>query len=244
MRVYLVLSIGKYMRLVIILLFLATNLSAQNIFRVVGKSKNLINISRTTVVSKDIQSVAEAVLKDRSAEIIMQAVKKEIVLQSVIEQPFCLPEEVPGGYNYLRTVSKEMRCEGVWKKVVDSDSYNGAHHIINKSVLEVIYKDLEIRARQAGNMIDFTFDEFQSNAPAVFHPFHNSSKYKHIFHNRERQLRLYYSEGVFGCMEDYFKQINQVNALEGLQLYDREFMRTTLLESSLWAQHYGLFWKM
>ena len=181
MRVYLVLSIGKYMLLVIILLFLATNLSAQNIFRVVGKSKNLINISRTTVVSKDIQSVAEAVLKDRSAEIIMQAVKKEIVLQSVIEQPFCLPEEVPGGYNYLRTVSKEMRCEGVWKKVVDSDSYNGAHHIINKSVLEVIYKDLEIRARQAGNMIDFTFDEFQSNAPAVFHPFHNSSKYKHIF---------------------------------------------------------------
>lgn len=232
------------MRLAIVLLFLATNLYSQNLFRVVGKGKNFINISRTTVVSKDIQSVAEAVLRDRSSEIIMQSVKKAIVLQAVIEQPFCLPEEVPGGYNYLRTVSKEMRCEGAWKDVVDSDSYNGAHHIINKSVLEVIYKDLEIRARQSGTTLDFTFDEFQSNAPAVFHPLHNASKYKHIFHNRERQLRLYYSEGVFGCVEDYFKQINQVNMLEGLQLYDREFMRTTLLETSLWAHHYGLSWKM
>ena len=232
------------MRLAIILLFLATNVYSQNLFKAAGKGKNFINISRTTVVRSDMKSLAEAVLRDRSSNIIEQVVKQELILQTIIEQPFCSPEEVPGGYNYLRTVSKEMRAENFWKDIVDSDSYNGAHHIINKSVLEVIYKDLEIRARQANTKLDFTFDEFQSNAPAVFHPFHNVTKYKHIFHNRERQLRLYYSEGVFGCVEDYFKQINEVNALKGLRLYDQEFKRTTLLETMLWARRYGLTWKV
>ena len=61
------------MRLAIILLFLATNIYSQNLFRVIGKGKNLMNISRTTVVSKDLQSVAETVLKDRSSEVVVQA---------------------------------------------------------------------------------------------------------------------------------------------------------------------------
>lgn len=233
-----------YRLTVILLLVLSNNCYCQNVFRIIGKSPKHIRVSRSTVVSRKASKLAERVIYNRSNEILLAMVKNQVVLSAEIEQPICRPEEVAGGYNYLKVVSRELRCENGWENIASSSEYNGAHHIINKSVLELIYINAKLRARQYGGTISYTLEELQSNAPAVFHPYHNHPSYRKVFHNMDRQLKLYYSQGVSGIIEDFFSQINEINEQEGLPLYDEEFIRTTLLEAALWAKNYGLFWKM
>lgn len=174
----------------------------------------------------------------------MEKVKKQVILQTVINQPICKPEEVAGGYNYLRIAKSGMQNEEEWEEVACSSLYNGAHHIINKSVLEVIHTDLRFRARSHGKVLPFNLADVQNNAPAISHIYHNHPKYRHFFHDRDRQLRLYYSEGVFGVLNDFLKRVDEINCAEGLPLYSDDFKRTTLLEAELWAKHYGLKWKI
>ena len=231
------------MRLAIILLFLACNCFSQNIFRVIYKTPKSVLISRSTIVEARDLRLAEKVLYNRSETVLSAKIKNQVVLQSSIVQPITAPELVPGGYNYLKTVRRELKTDG-WRQVAAHDSYNGIHHIISKSVLEDIYKDLKRRAYIYGEELDFTFDEFQNNSPAVFHPYHNVPEYGYIFHNLEKQRELYYTQGIKACILNFFEAINEVNLKEGLTLYNEEFINTTILEASLWAKRYGLYWKM
>ncbi len=232
------------MRLLFLLLFVSVNCFAQNVYQVISKTPQIIKIERTVVVLPKTVKIAENALFNRSSEILTQKVKNQVILQTVIKQPVCRPEEVAGGYNYLRIANREMHQGEEWKYVSCSNLYNGAHHIINKSVLEVIYTDLKFRAKARGEELPFTLADVQSNAPAMFHIYHNHPKYRNFFHDRDRQLRLYYSEGVSGVLDDFLKRVEEVNRIEGLPFYSDEFKQTTLLEAELWAKHYGLKWKM
>lgn len=231
------------MRLTILLLFVSVNCFAQNIYQVITKTPEIIKVGRTVVVSPSTVPIAKNALFNRSEEILTEKVKKQVILQTVINQPICKPEEVAGGYNYLRIANREMHNEEGWEDVACSSLYNGAHHIINKSVLEVIYTDLRFRARTRGETLPFNLADVQSNAPAMFHIYHNHPKYRNFFHDRDRQLRLYYSKGVFGILDDFLRRVDEVNAKEGLPPYSEKFKQTTLLEAELWAKHYGLKWR-
>ena len=230
------------MRLTIILLFLPLFSFSQNIYQVVTRTPKIINIGRTVIVKPKVVATAERAILARSTGLLRTNIEKQVMLQSVIKQPVCYPEEVAGGYNYLRLMNREMHSEEGWEYVACSNLYNGAHHIINKSALEIIYFD--IKKHQAGtNGLDFNLTELQANAPAVFHVYHNSTRYRHFFHDRERQIRIYYKKGVSGVLDDFFKQVEKINEKEGLPSYSEEFKKTTFLEAELWARHYGLLWK-
>ncbi len=231
------------MRLAILLIFVSVNCFAQNIYQVITKTPQVIQVGRTAIVSQSTVPIARTALFNRSSEILTEKVKKQVILQTTINQPICKPEEVAGGYNYLRLANREMHNEDGWEDVACSSLYNGAHHIINKSVLEVIFTDLRFRARAHGEVLPFNLADVQSNAPAVFHIYHNHPKYRHFFHDRDRQLRLYYSKGVFGILDDFLKRVNEVNKAAGLPPYSEDFKKTTLLEAELWAKHYGLKWR-
>ena len=231
------------MRLALLLLVVSINCFAQNVYQVINKTPQMIKIGRTVIVYPKAVKIAEKTLLNRSSEILTEKVKNQVILQTVINQPICAPEEVAGGYNYLRIANREMHHSEGWEDVSCSSLYNGAHHIINKSVLEVIYTDLRFRARTRDEVLPFNLPDLQNNAPAMFHIYHNHPKYRNFFHDRDRQLRLYYSKGVSGILDDFLKRVEEVNRIEGLPPYSEDFKQTTLLEAELWAKHYGLKWK-
>lgn len=232
------------MRLVVFLVFVTVNCYSQNIYQVINKTPKIVSIARTTVVEPTTLKIARNALYNRSNEVLEERVKKQIALMAVIEQPICKPEEIAGGYNYLRAANRSMKKEEGGKYISCSNLYNGAHHIINKSAIEVIYTDLRYRAKERHTYLPYQLMEIQGNAPAVFHVYHNHPKYKHFFHDRDRQLRLYYSSGVYGILEDFFQRVDELNKAEGLPLYSNSFRKTTFLEAELWARHYGFKWKM
>ena len=231
------------MRLAILLFFVSVNCFAQNIYQVISKTPQALKIGRTVIVSPPTVNIAERALSAQSTKILTEKINKQVILQTVINQPICKPEEVAGGYNYLRVANKEMHNAEGWEEVACSSMYNGAHHIINKSVLEVIFTDLRFRARTHGKVLPFNLADVQNNAPAMFHIYHNHPRYRHFFHDRDRQLMLYYSKGIFGVLDDFLARVDEMNKAEGLPLYSDDFKRTTLLEGELWAKHYGLKWR-
>lgn len=233
----------RIINLILLILFPSIAFS-QNIYRVTKATHNAILINRTTVVSPELSMWARWAISDKSNRILTSKVKKQIVLQSTIKQGVCFPTDVSGGYNYLKLVSREMKgCDG-WENISKTKGYNGAHHIINKSVIEVICADIKVNARLRGEEIDLNIDEVKNNAPAIFHPYHNRRGYEDVFHNFGEQIKLYYSVGVRGIIEDFFIRVNELNRAEGLPEYSEEFIEHTLKEAALWAKHYGLRWSL
>ncbi len=163
------------------------------------------------------------------------------------------PENLHGGYNYLRTLAKQARELGtiepcyaqIWKKIADSRTYNGAHHIVNKSTLKEIHKDMKQKAEERGLPFPISLTEMQNNAPAVFHRLHGTPEYKHIFHNNERQVGLYYTGGMKMVIEDFFYQLKEL----GFRQHSRELQippavqEATLAEAELWCKMFHLRWE-
>jgi hypothetical protein len=231
------------MRIIILLIFLPLSAYPQNTYQIIKRGTKSISIGRTVVVTPNAVSTAERAILARSEDYLRQRVERQVLLSSVMNQPVCYPEEVAGGYNYLRLVNRELRKEQGWEYVSCPNLYNGAHHIINKSALEFIYLEMK-RHQKKKKDLGFPLSDLQSNAPAVFHFYHNSPRYRHFFHDRDRQIRIYYKKGVYGVLDDFFKSVEKINQKEGLPSYSEEFKKVTFLEAELWARTYGLSWKM
>lgn len=224
--------------LFVVFIFLFTNSFSQNTYTLVRASKALegIVINRATITyPKHLNSAYNAILTQTNS-IDVSRIQEQIILQTQIQQSRCHPMEVVGGYNYLRTVSKGMAgCEG-WGRIRQGGGYNGAHHIISKSTLDVIFK-------QRKEKTYLNYSDFQRNAPAIFHPFHNNKNFEHLFHDSPRQLELYNKGGVSYILSDFFFNINEINRRYGLPEYAPELINRSFIEAKFWADTYGLRWK-
>ena len=227
-------------RLICLFILFSPNLFAQSYYTLVSASKtarNAIFINRGILTyPKHINAAYNAILT-QSNVIDVSRLEKQILLQTQIQQPRCHPMEVVGGYNYLRTVSRGMTgCEG-WGRIRQGGGYNGAHHIISKSTLEVLYK------QKKENNTYLNYSDFQRNAPAIYHPFHNNKQFEAVFHDAARQLELYNKGGVSYVLSDFFVTINEINRRYGLPEYTPEMINRSLLEAKFWSDSYGLRWK-
>lgn len=142
-------------------------------------------------------------------------------------QGVTIPSEVVGPNMYLRGIGNRFRKEEGWKDLWRSDGYNGAHHIVTRSVIQNIAGKRQL---------------IVSNAPSVFHPLHNRPEYADVFHNHKRQLELYEKCGIKCVIEDFFERIEKVNNSENMLKYSEQSKKKIMLEAQLWAKHWGLKW--
>ena len=164
------------------------------------------------------------------------------------------PENIYGGYNYLRTMTKlsykspdniENIYQNAWQKINLTRGYNGAHHIVNKSTLEQIHQNMKAKARARGEVFTINLSEMQNNAPALFHRLHGNPEFTSVFHNKERQLQIYYTSGIKAVIDDFFEQVNLI-AWESEGLIPRvpqKVMEGTYLEAELWCKMFNLRWE-
>lgn len=200
---------------VIFLLFLSQNLYSQNIFRFIGKGSAL-EIRRTITTNSININLARKILAAQGIRNIQ--VISPVSIQAVYTPGIVTPAIVIGPNSYLKGISKAFRGDEAWKRINLATSYNGAHHIVTKFVI-----------KQIGGS-----DEAIKNGPSVFHPLHNKPEYIDLFHNHQRQLELYKSDGIKGIVQDFF------NRIDG---FTEEEVNIMLLEAELWAKHWGFKWQ-
>ncbi|MBP5430091.1 MAG: hypothetical protein J6Y25_04345 [Elusimicrobiaceae bacterium] len=201
---------------------------SQSVFRVLQKGSRL-KIRRTmTVLPKQARLAQRVALNQSTIQGVEMRVNRAIVTTR-IEQKLVRPMEVVGPNRYLRIVSKAFKNKPGWKRLNSSVGYNGAHHIITKSVIKEICNRCHV--------------DMLANAPSVFHPLHNSAEYSEVFHGHERQLELYYTRGVKGIVDNFFKEINEINLEHGLPLYNKKFIEAEMLEAELWTRYWNLRWE-
>lgn len=220
--------------------FIFTNVYSQNFFTVLRRPKikpKTLPIQRHTIATYNNLDYASKAILTKASNIDISYIKDKIILQTEIQQPLVHPLSVSGGYNYLRIVSQQFREEPNWKYINRSSGYNGVHHIINKSVLKIIYTE------NTKELNELLFTDFVNNAPAIFHPLHNDTRFSYIFHDCDKQIALYEDCGIKCILTDFFDEINIINESLGLPIYDEETIQNTLIEARFWAETYGLVWK-
>jgi hypothetical protein len=141
-----------------------------------------------------------------------------VTLQATYNPGIVTPSIVIGPNSYLKGMSRTFRGTKEWALVNSATGYNGAHHIVTKFVI-----------REIGGS-----DEAVRNGPSVFHPLHNRPEYIDMFHNHQRQLELYRDGGIKAIIEDFFERVPG---------FTEEQVKIMLLESELWAKHWGLKWQ-
>lgn len=178
----------------------------------------------------------------------------EVFIQTEFDVPvFTHPSLLWGSYQYLRVLTKLAQTPGAvkskyvkeWKNLRQTTSYNGVHHIVNQRTLKNIYGEMKRRAKENGAPFTLRLHELLHGAPASLHPYHGNPKYKNVFHNLERQERLYARGGIQAIVVDYFKQLNKfhrANPKEAPEI-PTEVIANTLLEAKLWAETFHLKWK-
>lgn len=159
------------------------------------------------------------------------------------------PESLYGGYNYLKILSTMARrdkfiadgYQRVWKNINNSTTYNGVHHIVNKSTLELIHRELKAKGLHS----NVNLAEMQNNAPAIFHILHGNPEYKDIFHNSEYQLKMYHMYGIKGILEDFFRKMDNISLVTNYKIqYIPNFVKEGIMaEAELWAKNYNLKWE-
>lgn len=260
----------KLLPCVLTCIFFSAPVFAQSAFSVVRKATKLatsfkpIVISRTVSVSSAQLPLATQVCLSRipctvSAPKKLPSQLETAVARAQIEAQFAIPrlnrpENIYGGYNYLRTMTKlslklpnnvEKDYQGTWQKINLTRTYNGAHHIVNKTTLEEIFLQMKEQARARGEEFNVNLSEMQNNAPAIFHRLHGNPEFSYIFHNRERQLQIYYQSGMKAVIDDFFEQINMVAEESGgliLQV-PQSVIEGTYLEAELWCKTFNLRWE-
>ena len=206
------------MRLALVLILLSTTVYSQNIFRFKVKGTR-VKVERTITTRQT--DLARRILTQKTNLI------KQKQLRATYYQQRVHPMGVTGPNNYLKGLSRRFTGQQ-WGKITKSGGYNGAHHLVTKAVIKQITgKDGEIVA----------------NAPSVFHPLHNNPNFITMFHDHERQLRIYEQSGIRGIIIDFFERANAVSDRLGLPLYNDEVIHQALLEAELWAKHWNLKWE-
>lgn len=239
---------------------------AQNTFSIVAKTargSRPIVLQRTLTLPRSQVSFAQKILDAQKGKILN--FQKQTLRTGSIEIPqyyieaqislarLNRPENIHGGYNYLRTMSKLAREPELiepahirnWQEVTNSYTYNGAHHIVNKSSLKEIYKDMRQKAAEKGLPFPINLTEMQNNAPAVFHRLHGHPDYTYIFHNSGRQVGLYYTGGIKMVIEDFFMQLETLatQTQHPELLVPAEVQKATFIEAELWCKMFHLRWE-
>lgn len=255
----------------LVLVLVSCSAFGQNAFSVVKKASTLRTAFRPIVISREIvapSSQLPLAIRACTSRVpcdlskpkkffvqLNSATVSRVVLQTHFAIPrLNRPENVYGGYNYLRTMTKlsynptdniEDIYQSAWRKINHVQGYNGAHHIVNKSTLEQIYLDMKTKARSRGETLGINLSEMQNNAPAVFHRLHGHPEFTPVFHNKERQLQIYYTSGIKAVIDDFFEQVNLI-AWESDGLIPRvpqKVMEGTYMEAELWCKTFNLRWK-
>ena len=215
------------------LLLLAFPVSSQNVFVRLGKNAKNLKIRRTITVAPIHADLAYNLAKRRSPDVTTAISRKVARITAEIKQPVLPPHKIAGGYNYLKMVGKTFKNQPQWLHANESGGYNGAHHIVTKTVISEIAKELDIQ----------DVSTMQANAPAVYHFLHNHPGFGDLFHDHAMLLDLYHAKGVRGVVLDFFYRLNEINREMELPLYDEKFIQLELLEAELWAKHWGIKWE-
>lgn len=165
--------------------------------------------------------------------------------RKLLTQTLKSPRTIYGPYNYVRTFSKISKDEDLtskkhlqdWKHINDVTGYNGAHHIVNKYTLKLIWE------KQKQDGIKTNLDDMQKNAPAIFHPYHGDPRFKDIFHNPEQQLHDYEVFGMKIVIISLLAQIDAVGIEMGLSKMPEDYLIGILKEAELWSKTYNLVWE-
>lgn len=154
------------------------------------------------------------------------------------------PVRIYGPYKYLKAYSRASRNTLLvntkyldnWKHINTTGYYNGAHHLINKSTIKLIYADLKAEGKSV------RLEEMQANSPAIFHPLHGDMEYREIFHNSEKQYEDYKKFGMKVTVISALEQIDRVSISIGLPPYPKEYLEGVLKEAELWCKYYDMKW--
>ena len=204
------------MRVVFVFLLLVPyNLYSQSIYKFIGKGVNL-QVTRTITTNSIYLNLARKIFVSQNLKNIR--IISPTSVQVTYSPNVVTPAIVLGPNSYLKGVSRAFKGTKEWKVVNAATGYNGAHHIITKFVIKQI----------GGN------DESIKNGPSVFHPLHNKPEYVDVFHNHQRQLEIYNRDGIKGIVEDFFNRVNG---------FTDDEVKIMLLESELWAKHWGFKWQ-
>ena len=155
------------------------------------------------------------------------------------------PVTIIGPYNYVRVfsgLSKEAelvdpKFAEEWKYIQKAQDYNGAHHIINKYTLKLIWQE------QRAKGIKTNLSDMQKNAPAIFHPLHGNPAYKEIFHNPETQLEIYKEYGMKMVLIEQLRRIDEVNIANGFPTFPETYVQLLIKETEMWSRTYHLIWE-
>lgn len=200
---------------VVLFFFVSINSYSQNVFRFIGRGAAL-QVRRTITVSSIHLDLARNIIKAQGIANVQ--LLSPCVLQAVYSPNIVTPAVVLGPNNYLRGVSSRFRGEKEWEQINAGTGYNGAHHIVTKFVI-----------REIGGS-----EEAIKNGPSVFHPLHNKPEYVDVFHNHQRQLEIYKTDGIKGIVEDFFDRVDG---------FTEDEVKLMLLEAELWAKHWGFKWR-
>lgn len=154
------------------------------------------------------------------------------------------PAKVYGPYKYLKAYSKASKNPLLvnekyldnWKHINTTGYYNGAHHLINKSTIKLIYLDLKAEGK------DVRLEEMQANAPAIFHPLHGDKDYLEVFHNSEQQYHDYKLFGMKVVVIGAIEKIDRTSIDLGFEPYSIEYLEGVLKEAELWCKYWGCCW--
>lgn len=204
------------MRVVFVfLLLIPYNLYSQSIYKFIGKGVNL-QVTRTITTNSIYLNLAREIFVSQNLKNIR--IISPTTVQVTYSPNVVTPAIVLGPNSYLKGVSRAFKGTKEWKVVNAAVGYNGAHHIVTKFVI-----------KQIGGS-----EEAIKNGPSVFHPLHNKPEYVDVFHNHQRQLEIYNRDGIKGIVEDFFDRVNG---------FTDEEVKLMLLESELWAKHWGFKWQ-
>lgn len=156
------------------------------------------------------------------------------------------PSQIIGPYNYVRAHSTVAKMEGTihpsfvedWKHLNDVQGYRGAHHLVNKYALEMIYKEQKRLGIKQGKL-----HEMQSNAPTIYHPLHGDPTAQEVFHDADKQVHDYFNFGMKVVVLGKLADIDLLNTQHGFPNLPQTYIEAVLAEAQLWSIHNGLVWE-
>lgn len=239
----------------VLFLLLSANVFSQSAFNIVKVARNATRpnvICRTITIRTSGLSIANRVVGSSilSSPVRYKSINSKLCIpKTTITYDFKIPiitypEKLYGPYNLLKLISRNSRTNkliskehiSIWKNINKTQTYNGVHHIVNKSTLQEVHS----RANLNGMV---RLDEMQNNAPAVFHSLHGNPTYKDIFHNRDRQVETYFKYGMKAVIDDFFNRVNIASRKEGVRFFSKEVIENTYKEAHLWCNTFNLKWE-
>jgi len=239
---------------ILLLIFLSINLYSQNIISLGRSLKNLkpTYIERTIHVNTARSFEAIEVARYQSLNhhtnwtFTNTTTNIDVHIKRILaEHTLKSPRTIYGPYNYVRVFSKISKNEDLttnkhlldWKHINQTTTYNGAHHLINKYTLKLIYLEM----KQEG--INVSLTDMQKNAPAIFHPLHGDPQYKQYFHDYASQLYDYHHYGMKVTILNILANIDNIGIANGLPKMHNEYIIGILKETELWCKSYHLVWE-